>query len=420
MTPKRFMLIAGEASGDMLGAELVKELRAGMLRRFTYSPNVQPIEADLAPRFFGAGGPRMSEAGVELAFDLTQLSVIGLPGPRDYFKLRRHLNQLIDLAREREPHAIICVDFPLFNAIFAAAIKKYVRARRGTFNNWEPKIIKYISPQVWASREYRAKKIARDFDLLLSIFPFEKDWYAARVPKLHVEFIGHPMLDRYQSAHHRHSMSGQGAESTGVENPSLILLPGSRRGELKRHFPLMLEAFGKIQAALHSARATAILPDERLAEMARGYLESSFRTPHSATSPDISMSVVRIQVGGLAEALAGADLAISKTGTVTMECAYFGVPTVTLYKPSWITYQIGKRLVKIKSATMPNLLANEQVFPEFVETQPTPENISRAALELLQDKGRRERVKAKLAEVIASLGGPGASRRAAEAILNIV
>ena len=96
---------------------------------------------------------------------------------------------LIALALEREPHVIICVDFPLFNAIFAAAVKKHVRARRGTFNNWEPKIIKYISPQVWASRENRVHQMARDFDLVLSIIPFEKDWYAQRVPKLPVEFI---------------------------------------------------------------------------------------------------------------------------------------------------------------------------------------------------------------------------------------
>lgn len=412
MTPKRFMLIAGEASGDMLGAELVKELRIEMEQLPTYSNNVQPLYADLAPRFFGAGGPRMADAGVELAFDMTQHSIIGLPGPRDYLKFRRRFNQLFELAREREPHAIICVDFPLFNALFAAAIKKYVRARRGTFNNWEPKVIKYISPQVWASREKRAYKIARDFDLLLSIFPFEKDWYAARVPKFRVEFVGHPMIDRYRSAERVAPQLEALGVNLGAETIStIVLLPGSRKKELERHFPIMLEAFGKIQAALPAVHAVAILPDDRLAGMARAFLESSLRAPQSA---------IRIQVGGLAEALTGADLAISKTGTVTMECAYFGIPTVTLYKASWFTYEIGKRIVKVKSLTMPNLLAQEPVFPEFIQDAATPENISRAALELLRDKPRRERVKAKLAEVIASLGGPGASRRAADAILKII
>ncbi len=398
------MLIAGEASGDMLGAELVRELRVEIERLPTYSSNVQPLYADLAPRFFGAGGPRMADAGVDLAFDMTQHSVIGLSDVlKNYFKFRRLFNQLSTLATQREPHAIICIDFSGFNRRFAAAIKKYVRARRGTFNNWEPKIIQYVSPQVWASRENRAYQMARDFDLLLSIFPFEKDWYAAKVPKFRVEFVGHPMIGRHLNLER---------QARSVESgPTVVLLPGSRKSELERHFPVMLEAFGKIHSALPSARAITVLPNEAMAGIARACVESSFRTPQSA---------LRIQVGGLPEALAQATVAIASTGTVTMECAYFGVPTVTLYKTSWSTYQIGKRIVKVKSLTMPNLLAQEAVFPEFIQDAATPGNISHAALELLRDTARREKVQKKLAEIIASLGGPGASRRAAEAILKIV
>jgi len=398
MTPKRFMLIAGEASGDMLAAELVAELRAGIARMPTYSANAQPLQADLAPIFFGAGGPRMAEAGVKLAFDLTQQSLIGLPGPRNYLKLRQRLNQLVALACEREPHAIVCVDYQLFTSIFAAAVKKRVRARRGPFNNWEPKIIRYISPQVWASREKRAYKIARDFDLVLSIFPFEKDWYAARVPKLRVEFVGHPLVERHDQVKH----STRSAELPA--SPTVLLLPGSRKRELERHWPVMLAAWQKIQASLPAARAKAVLPNEELAAMARS----------SSSQP------VKVQVGGLAEALAEADLAISKTGTITMECAFFGVPTVAIYIASGLTYQIGKRIIKVKSLTMPNLLAKEEVFPEFIQHAATPDNISHAALQLLQNQGRREQVRAKLAEIIASLGGPGASRRAAEAILAVM
>jgi len=398
------MLIAGEASGDMLGAELIKELRLGIERLPTYTNDHQPLYADLAPRFFGAGGPRMAEAGVDLAFDMTQHSVIGLSDVlKNYFKFRRLFNQLFVLATQREPHAIICIDFSGFNRRFAAAIKKYVRARRGTFNNWEPKIIQYVSPQVWASRENRAFQMARDFDLLLSIFPFEKDWYTARVPRLSVEFVGHPMIGRHGSA--------ECGVRSGESVPTIVLLPGSRKSELERHFPVMLEAFSKIHDALPSARAIAILPDNTLTEMARACLDSALRTPHSA---------LRIQTGGLPEALVQATVAIASTGTVTMECAYFGVPTVTLYKTSWSNYQIGKRIAKVKSLTMPNLLAQQPVYPEFIQDDATPENISRAALELLCDTARREEVQGKLAKVIASLGGPGASRRAAEAIVKLV
>ena len=125
---------------------------------------------------------------------------------------------------------------------------------------------------------------------------------------------------------------------------------------------------------------------------------------------------VEIQIGRLSEALARADLALASTGTVTMECAFFGVPAVTLYKTSWATYELGKRIVKVKSLTMPNLLTDEEVFPEFIQNVATADNLSRAALELLQNDSRREAVKAKLAKIVASLGGPGASRRAAGAI----
>ena len=125
---------------------------------------------------------------------------------------------------------------------------------------------------------------------------------------------------------------------------------------------------------------------------------------------------IHVQIGGLAEALAGADIAIAATGTVTMECAFFGVPTVTLYKTSWATYQIGKRLVKVNSLTMPNLLAGEPVFPEFIQGAATSENIARAALELLNDAERRDAIRGRLMRVIDSLGGPGACARAAQAI----
>jgi lipid-A-disaccharide synthase len=166
----------------------------------------------------------------------------------------------------------------------------------------------------------------------------------------------------------------------------------------------MLSAWQKIQAALPAARAKTVVPNEALAAMARS----------SSSQP------VRVQVGGLADALREADVAISKTGTITMECAFFGVPTVAMYIASGVTYQIGKRIVKVKSLTMPNLLAKEEVFPEFVQDTATPDNISHAALQLLQNQSRREKVRAKLVEVIASLGGRGASRRAAEAILSLM
>lgn len=400
MTPRRFMLIAGETSGDMLAAELVTELRAALGHQRTYSTDVQPLRADLAPRFFGAGGPRMAEAGVEMPFDLTQHSMVGIPGLSAFLKFKRFRDHLFALAVERQPHVIICVDFNLFNLRFAAHLKRFIRSRRGTFNNWDPKIVKYVSPQVWASRESRAYQMAHDFDLLLAIFPFEKAWYASRVPNFPVEFIGHPMMDRHQDAVPDDAVN-PGAVPTA---PLLLLLPGSRPAELRRHIPPMLDALKIITASMPNLRARMVLPTHALMQQA-----AAFQLPAS----------VELRCGGLTESLASATLAIASTGTVTMECAYFGLPAVTLYKASFIEFEIAKRIVKVKSITMPNLLADEPIYPEFIQHTATPENLAQAALELLRNPARREKIQARLKEVIASLGGPGAGRRAAEAILRI-
>jgi len=185
----------------------------------------------------------------------------------------------------------------------------------------------------------------------------------------------------------------------------ILLLPGSRAKELHRHLPVMLGALKLIREKLPQCRAKIILPDDILAAQAR---------PLGVTND------IEIQIGNLPDALAKANLAIASTGTVTMECAFFGVPAVTLYKTSWATYELAKRIVKVKSLTMPNLLADEEVFPEFIQNAATAKNIAGAALELLQNEPRRKSIKAKLTEIVSSLGGPGASVRAARAIANLL
>ena len=142
----------------------------------------------------------MAEEGVELAFDMTQHSVIGLwEAVKNYAKFTRLFDQLVALAFERRPDVIVCVDFSGFNRRFARQIRWELEVRRATHGNWKPKIVQYVSPQVWASRPGRAKDMARDFDLLLTIFAFEKPWYAERVPEFRVEFVGHPAIDRFST-----------------------------------------------------------------------------------------------------------------------------------------------------------------------------------------------------------------------------
>jgi len=169
----------------------------------------------------------------------------------------------------------------------------------------------------------------------------------------------------------------------------------------------MLAAAERI-AATGPVRFRMVLPDETLTKQAASIAKNALKAE------------IAIQTGGLAEALRQADLAIASTGTVTMECAYFGVPTVALYKTSWSTYEIGKRIINVPFLAMPNILAGEAIFPEFIQHDASPENISRAALAFLNNAEQRNVVKTKLARVVQSLGGPGASERAAEAIVRLL
>jgi lipid-A-disaccharide synthase len=373
MNPKTIMVVAGDPSGDAIAADLVRALAAAL-------PSA---------RFIGAGGPRLAAAGVVNAFDLTDDAVIGLSDvlqklPR-FFRRKR---QLTALAVTQKPEWIILVDFEFFNRFLARAIRS--QAPPG----WLPRIVKYVSPQVWASRPGRAAQMARDFDLLLCLFPFEKDWYARRVPAFRVEFVGHPMFDRYPAPVRK---PGQG--------PVVLLLPGSRRAELRRHLPVMLGA-ARLIAAKQPARFKLVATSEEMAALARSFL--------TGVGPEIE-----IQIGQLAEVLSQATLAIASTGTVTLECAYFAVPTVALYKTSFWTYLIARRLVTVDYLSMPNLLANEPIYPEFIQHEATAAHIAGAALELLGDPARRAEIQSKLARVISSLGGPGAAQRAAAAILKM-
>lgn len=401
------MLIAGEASGDLLAAELVSALRAKVLASAsTFTSDVQPLRTELPPNFFGAGGPKMAAAGVELAFDLTQHSVIGISEVfKKYLEFRRLFNQLLKLAIERQPDVIIGVDYGGFNLRFGRAVKRFVRSHQNQFNNWNPKIVQFVSPQVWASRPGRAYQIQDDYDLLLSIFPFEKSWYAKHTPRLRVEFVGHPMVGRFTNDDLRFTRAQAEASSIVNRQSQILLLPGSRADEVRRHWPAVTGAFELLRRELPQLRGKMILPSDVLAQSVR-----------SLGVPD----GLELQVGGLTAALAEADLAITKSGTITMECAFFGVPAVVFYKTSWPTYVIGRQIVSVKYLAMPNLLADAPIFPEFIQHEATPENLARAALELLKNPARHQEIQTKLKEIVTSLGGPGASWRAAATVLRLL
>ena len=415
MNPTSIMVIAGEPSGDALAAELVQALRAEA--EFHCHPTVPEL------LFFGAGGPKLAAVGVELAVDMTAHAVIGLwEVIKHYGQFRRIFGDLLKLAVEKQPELLVCVDFSGFNRRFARAVRKAAARTKG---RWQPRIVQYVSPQVWASRPGRATKMADDYDLLLTIFPFEKDWYAKRAPKLRVEFVGHPLLDRFAD------WRGQPEPRPVPHEHLTLLLPGSRPGELARHLPPMLDAARRIGMEVDSG-FLVVLPSEALLPVfvrhCRLFARGQVNLPDTAVTnlPQaraLARQVFRgldVQIGHLPEALCAATVALAATGTVTMECAFFKVPTIALYKTSWGTYQIGKRIVTVKYLAMPNLLAGEAIYPEFVQNAATGNNLSEAALLLLRTPSRREEMKAKLTRVIAALGSTGANVRAARAVWSLL
>lgn len=374
------MFIAGEASGDALAAELLRELR---------KKSLVPINA------FGAGGRRLETEGAVLSVDLTQHAVVGLwEVLKHYRTLKGLFMKLLAEAIENRPQVVILVDYPGFNLRFAKALKKHVREHPES--GWNPKVVQFISPQIWAWHESRIRQIARDIDMILSIFPFEKDWYLQRAPDLKVEYVGHPLLDRYKE------YASRVGERVTREPYHILLLPGSREKELARHLPVMANAAPLIARNVKT-KFLVVIPDEKL----RSMVETSF-----------SKIDVEICVRKLAESLLWADVAIASSGTVTMECSYFQVPTVILYKTSFLTAFLGRLFIKVKCIGMPNILSgNRHVYPEFIQRNATPANLSKAVLRFLTQEDVRTQTQADLQTMLATLGGEGACHRAAEKVL---
>ncbi|HXI85082.1 MAG TPA: lipid-A-disaccharide synthase [Verrucomicrobiae bacterium] len=356
------MFIAGEASGDAHAAELIKALRSK-------APDVV---------VFGAGGPKMQAAGMELLLDLTEHAVVGLVEVlKNYGKFRRIFWDLVHEAEKRRPDAVVLVDFPGFNLRFAAQMN-----RRGI------KVIYYISPQLWAWHASRAKQIERDVDLMLCIFPFEKDWYAKHAPRLRVEFVGHPFAEKIK------------AEGRGIEREKklVLLLPGSREREVAKIWPIMMEVVDRMPT---DVKFVAVAVNEQSAAMMK--------------HPRIT-----VDVGKAHEGMRRATLAITASGTATMECAFYGCPMIVVYKVNWLTYLIGRLVVKVNWLGMPNVIAGREIVPEFIQHAAQPERIAAVARELLETDAKRDAMQRDLASVVTSLGGIGASKHAATTITNLL
>ena len=381
---RRVMMLAGETSGDGMAAGLVEALRKQTANQFELI-------------CFGAGGQRMKDAGVEILEDMTRHTVFGLSEViRYYFQFKKIFQRLLDEVFERKPDLIILTDYAGFNLRFAKAVRKRLARSGGgeTEASWNPKILYYVSPQVWASRATRVFTISQCVDCVLSLFPFEKPWYAMRAPLLRVEFVGDPMADKYRSRF-------KATEDTSESLPKVLLLPGSRRQELRRHVPIMAEAIARIHQT-HPCRFLMVLSNQEQLELAKSLLPEK----HG----------INMQIGGLSEALTQTTLTLACSGTVTRECGYHGVPTIVFYRLAWLTYWIAKRIIKVKYIAMPNLLLNRLVYPELIQSDATPDQIAEKALQFLQHPAIRRESRLALERLLDSMGEPGAFDRAARTV----
>jgi lipid-A-disaccharide synthase len=368
---KKLYLVAGEASGDSRGAELIRALR----------------ERDSSLEFFGAGGREMRGLIGDHFADWADEAVVGLWDvlkKYGYFLSQFH-RMLAEIAALR-PDALVLVDYPGFN-------QRLAREARRRFP--QLKIIDYISPQVWAWNRGRIPKMARYLDLMLCIFPFEKPLYEES--GLHTVYVGHPMLDSLDE------------KKTDVErDPQLVgLFPGSREKEVRRNFPVMAEAAVRMKNSRPELRFEAAAASHQLAGRMLATLEQLGQTE------EFCAITVRSSHELMQRAIAG----MVCSGTATLEAAFFGLPLCVVYKVAWPTWVVGKQLVRVPFLGMPNVLAGREIARELLQDEATAEALAHETLRLVTNVEHREALQADLAAVIAGLGERGAAGRAADAIL---
>jgi lipid-A-disaccharide synthase len=372
------MLSAGEASGDLHGSALCRALR----------------EMDPATPLVGMGGTRMAEAGVELMADLTRQAVVGgTEALRRLPALYRAYRSLLRRLREDAPRALVLIDFPEFNMRLGG------HARRAGIP-----VIYFIPPQLWAWRRGRVRAIRGFARCVLAVFPFEERLYReAGVP---VEFVGHPLLDSLPLDLDREEARGR----LGVkpEECLVALLPGSRREEIHRLLPVMLEAVSILGARATSRRFVLGLAPS----VDRRPVQSLVEARQASGAPHVA-----IVEGRSPELMRAADLGLIASGTATLEAALLGTPMLVCYRLSRITAALARPLIRIPWISLPNIVAGRGIVPELLQDQVTGERLAAEGERLLADPGAAAAQRTAFQELRRGLGEPGVARRAARAVL---
>ncbi len=370
------MIVAGEPSGDAHGAKLCRQLKK-------QSPKIE---------LFGMGGVGMASSGVELVHRIEHTGVVGFWEVfKDIGRYRKIFNRMVEIMDERRPDAVVLIDYPGFNIRFARQAH-----RRGI------KVVYYISPQLWAWGRRRVEKIRKYVDRMVVIFAFEKEFY--RSWDVETDFVGHPLVDILEP------MIGEEEAIPALNldgSPVIALLPGSRKAEIERILPLMLKTAEIVRARKPGVQFALPVASAELRPLIEEHLQES--------SLDI-----RLITSGLPALLRGSDLAIVASGTVTLEGAIFGVPMIIVYKLSFFSWLIARLLIRIDFIGLVNIVSGSMIVPEYIQFQARPSRIAARALDLLEDPSARAEMQSALEEVRKKMGPPGASRRAAEIILNLI
>ncbi|MBL7084833.1 MAG: lipid-A-disaccharide synthase [Candidatus Omnitrophica bacterium] len=375
--PKKIMIIAGESSGDFHASSLIQALKK-------INPDIE---------ICGIGAEKMRQAGAKLYFDISELSIIGFTDVLKNLKQIKHVfNNLLKEIDQKHPEAVVLVDYPGFNLKLAQEVKK-----RGI------PVIYYISPQIWAWWRGRIKTIKRFVDKMIVIFKFEEDLY--KNYGIDVSFVGHPLLD---IAHPRIARE-EFLSTLGVPSSAKVigLAPGSRRMEVERILPILLETAKAIKQKLPEVQFLL------LKAPSLGY--NNFDSKINQYNLPI-----RLCENQTYDFLNACDFVLVASGTATLETAIMQKPMVIVYKVSFLNWLIARLLIRLPFIGLVNVVAQELIVPEFVQYRAKPSLIAKAALEILGNQDKLAKIKAKLEKVHKSLGTAGASTRAAQIILKLI
>jgi lipid-A-disaccharide synthase len=375
--PTKILIIAGEASGDLHGSGLIREIKK-------LNPHVE---------FFGIGGEKMKKEGVELYFHIDRLSFMGFwEVLKNLSFVRKVMKTMSSVLESQKPHLTILIDYPGFNLRFAQKVK----------DTGIP-VLYYISPQVWAWGGNRVKKMKGLIDKMVVIFPFEKPIYDRY--GIDCKFVGHPLLEVTRPVLSEEDFRRK--FDIGKNEVAVGLLPGSRWQEVEKILPIMLESSRLLSARTRNLKLLLGLAPTIGKEKIEGLLAPA-KLPVTIVE-NLTYDVMK-----------HSDLLLIASGSATLECAILGTPFLVLYRTSFWTYLVAKSLISIPNIALANVVAGKKIVPEFIQNQAVPRKIADEMYEILNDKNRYNTIRNELGKVREKLGQEGASVKAAQIVVQMI